>query len=423
MQKPRQRHTAPTADQTTLNKQCRQLEEQLAFFVGKVEQLEAENKALRRENVSLRKENRQLHLTHQALKAEHQKLQGQLSQNSHNSHQPPSSDKPWDKEKANEKGKGQGKNGTKSRGKSPLEQQEQKQKSNGGQPGHKGHTLEAVAHPDHIQWHLPEGCKHCGRHFEPSDAVRSVGNHQVFDIPQPQMEVTEHRIGEVHCCGCTQRGEAPQGVQPAPVQYGPGVHALVVLLGNYYHLSLEKSRQLIGDLFGYHPSEGTLTNLQERCHKALEPAEDQIKTALSHQSVVHFDETGLDKKRWLHTATNEHLTYCFAHPKRGRAAIAGPDSLLPAFTGWAVHDNWGAYYKVGSAYHALCGAHLLRDLQAAWEQEGRPWVYEMQGWLLRLLQRVQSQGGSLPQHEHRGVWARFKALQRAGQAQEPKIYR
>jgi len=38
--------------------------------------------------------------------------------------------------------------------------------------------------------------------------------------------------------------------------------------------------------------------------------------------------------------------------------------VLPEFTGVAVHDAWAPYDTYEQATHALCGAHVLRELQA-----------------------------------------------------------
>lgn len=39
-------------------------------------------------------------------------------------------------------------------------------------------------------------------------------------------------------------------------------------------------------------------------------------------------------------------------------------AVLPAFTGTAVHDAWAPYDTYKTAGHALCNAHVLRELQA-----------------------------------------------------------
>jgi hypothetical protein len=44
--------------------------------------------------------------------------------------------------------------------------------------------------------------------------------------------------------------------------------------------------------------------------------------------------------------------------------------VLPAFTGIAVHDAWAPYDRYRSATHALCNAHLLRELVAVTDTVG-----------------------------------------------------
>ena len=55
------------------------------------------------------------------------------------------------------------------------------------------------------------------------------------------------------------------------------------------------------------------------------------------------------------------------HPKRGTEGMNAA-GVLPSFTGIAVHDAWAPYDTyTGVAGHALCNAHLLRELAAVTE--------------------------------------------------------
>jgi hypothetical protein len=96
-------------------------------------------------------------------------LEARLKQNSGNSSRPPSSD------------------GFQRKPGLPKEP-----KRRGGQKGHKGHTLRKVEHPDHIVRLTTPVCE-CGL---PLDAhSREVEQtYQVFDLPQPKLEVTEYQI-------------------------------------------------------------------------------------------------------------------------------------------------------------------------------------------------------------------------------------
>ena len=73
---------------------------------------------------------------------------------------------------------------------------------------------------------------------------------QVFDLPQPRLEVTEYQIHQAMCsvCGKLHKGATPENVN-APVQYGNGVKAYAVLLNVHFKLPSKKIQLLFGDLF------------------------------------------------------------------------------------------------------------------------------------------------------------------------------
>jgi len=65
-------------------------------------------------------------------------------------------------------------------------------KKSGGQRGHKGDTLRAVAEPDMVIAHEAVACEHCAAPL-PAAMQTGVEKRQVFDLPQPRLEVTEHQ--------------------------------------------------------------------------------------------------------------------------------------------------------------------------------------------------------------------------------------
>jgi transposase len=91
----------------------------------------------------------------------------------------------------------------------------------GGPPGHAGHTLTLVAHPDTVVRHSPGCCPQCQQRLE-GRAGTVVERRQVHDLPARRLEVTEHQVEAVRCpaCGALARGVFPAELGGAPVQYG-----------------------------------------------------------------------------------------------------------------------------------------------------------------------------------------------------------
>ena len=121
--------------------------------------------------------------------------------------------------------------------------------------------------------------------------IEVLQKRQVFDIPAPRVEVTEHQLGVVVCCGGQHLGSFPPEVGQ-PVQYGSRIRALSVLLNNGYKVPLEKIEQLMVDLWGCSFNERTALTANNSMYERLEPVEQQIKEAVLTSQTAHFDETG-----------------------------------------------------------------------------------------------------------------------------------
>jgi transposase len=221
---------------------------------------------------------------------------------------------------------------------------------------------------------------------------RVVESRQEFDLPQAKLLVREYQRMSSACpnCGKQNSGSFPAGIT-APVQYGPGVLALGVLLNNACQVSFQKISVLFSDLFGYRINTSTLLKANLMVYEGLSESESVIKERLKQAPVAHFDETGMrveGKLHWLHTCSNEHYSYLFVDSHRGKQALAGANSILTDFTGWAVHDCLPAYFTFFAWKHSVCGAHLLRELQALLESGSR-WAASMKELLLSLYNHSQ----------------------------------
>jgi len=102
----------------------------------------------------------------------------------------------------------------------------------------------------------------------------------------------------------------------------------------------------------------------KRCSDSLDETMGRIKEKMAVSALGHFDETGtrVDKKLWwVHDASNSEYTYLDISPKRGTAGME-QCGVLPEFKGTAMHDCWASYWNYPDIQHAVCCAHLLREL-------------------------------------------------------------
>ena len=194
---------------------------------------------------------------------------------------------------------------------------------------------------------------------------------QVTEIPPVKAEVTEHQMIERECggCGARTRAQAPDGVN-APVQYGPRAAAMATYLWHGQFLSRDRAAAALGEMFGCAPSPGAIAAMTAKVAGVIAPAIDAIVKALIAADVAHFDETGFrvaGRLAWVHSASSGKFVLVTVHGKRGRQGMDAA-GVLPAFAGIACHDAWAPYDGYdGVAGHALCGAHLLRELTAVTE--------------------------------------------------------
>jgi transposase len=311
-----------------------------------------------------------------------EQLEARLNKDSHNSHQPPSSDGPAKRPR-------------------PRSLRKRSGKKSGGQPGHPGVTRCLVDDPDSIVAHVPAVCAECGAGLETAPEIGRE-RRQVIEIPKPRPEVTEHQAARKACpvCHTVTAGSFPPEVTQ-PVQYGPRTKAAAVYLQTYQLLPYERTAETMDDLFGVCPSEGTLASAQATAYTRLATVEQAIREAVRREAVAHVDESSIrigGRLAWVHVFSTALWTFYAQHAKRGRDAIDAI-GLLIGFAGRRVHDAWAPYLNLPGLY-ALCNAHLLRELIGLHEDTGQAWVQK----LIRLLM---------------GMQAAVVAAQAAGQSELP----
>ena len=272
-------------------------------------------------------------------------LREKLGKNSGNSSKPPSSDglkKPAPKSLRGTSGR-----------------------SAGGQKGHSGSNLTIIPEPDEIIMHEPGACAECRNHDICISSACVGETRQVIDIIV-DLKVTAHQTVMVEECplrGGMLKGEFPNDIK-APVQYGENLQALTVSLNTVGAVSVERTHEILSNMFGIPLATGTIVNMVSRCAEGLTETVDQIGDKAAASALLNLDETGTrvdGKTMWVHNASNSELTHLTVSEKRGQEGMdAG--GVLPRFTGTGVHDCWAPYWKYDRVRHSLCCAHLLREL-------------------------------------------------------------
>lgn len=374
-------------------------------LMKKIENLTDENKELIHKIDLFSLQNSTLEEENSKLMAKIKELEARLNKDSNNSSKPPSSDGLKKKKKV-------------------TNNRHNTERKTGGQEGHKGVTLNKTEVPDTIV-DIPLQVYSCDCGCNLLDVDDETKTRQVYDILL-QMVVTEYIVHSKKCqCGKVHSSEFPLDVTQ-PVQYGNSIKALMSLLTTYHFIPLERASELIEDLFGRKPSEGTIVNTNSKLSDILEIPVNTIKEQIKASPVVHFDESGFSDNavlKWMHVASTDFLTYYEMHKNRGYEG-ATSIGILPGFTGTAVHDHWMPYYKFTDCTHSECNVHVLRYLRDIHENYGQEWAQTFASMLLEIKKSVydhkESGATSMPTQECETWLKRYHSIITDGYVEDEK---
>ena len=203
------------------------------------------------------------------------------------------------------------------------------------------------------------------------------------------------------------------------------MRALVAYLCVHQHLPVDRAAQLLADVLGANVATGTLAAVLAEGAVGLDGFLATVRDQLAAAPVAHFDETGArvaGRLHWIHSASTSLLTLFTVHAKRGKVAM-DQAGVLGGFGGVAVHDGWAPYWRYQNATHALCGAHLLRELEAITEEPGQGWAAGMAELLVDaklVADRARAAGACRVQDATRArLHTRYERLLADGEAANP----
>ena len=160
----------------------------------------------------------------------------------------------------------------------------------------------------------------------------------------------------------------------------------------------------------------------------LLPNVARIAQALVDVPVAHADESGLrvaSRLHWLHTVASDTFTWYGVHATRGMLAIAA-HGILPKRVATLVHDCWKPYWQL-DCEHALCNAHLLRELTFPHETTGQRWPKRMIGLLTSAREgcEIARQDGrtALSDRQIRRIFTHYETILHNAQARNPHAVR
>ena len=301
----------------------------------------------------LTKQNSTLTATIAELNQTIKELKEQLNKNSKNSSKPPSSDglkKPAVKKNRSLR--------------------ESSGKKQGAQQGHNGVHLSVISNPDHTMEHMHFDCNGCPYREKCLDkACIKETRHEIDAVVT--VDVTAHNLIEVRECplhGGVKTGSFPKNIK-ATVQYGKNLQAMVVAFNTVGAVSINRTHEILSSVFNIPLATGTIKNMVTRCAESLKDTYEQIRLKMITLGLIHCDETGscVDGKTcWVHVASDQNYTYLTINQKSGQAGMDAAN-VLPHANGIIMHDCWSSYWKYQNVTHAICCAHLLRELNGVIE--------------------------------------------------------
>jgi len=255
-----------------------------------------------------------------------------------------------------------------------------RRKKHGPGFGHQRSIRPLVDNPDQVIEAAVQRCEHCQAGLE-GVAAEKILRHQITELPPIKPIVIETRQHQVICPEChrVNRGVLPEELKRKG-DFGPRLGAVAVYLRHQQHISYQRLRQVMEEIFGVSLSEGGIDGLMREAGLAAQAVAEEIKRQVVTSDIIGSDETSVRVKGrnwWEWVLVSARGIFHAIRSTRSAAVIAELMGNNRASC-W-VSDCFSAQLKAPAESFQLCLAHQLRDLQRLIELcPGFGWALQMQ---------------------------------------------
>ena len=208
-------------------------------------------------------------------------------------------------------------------------------------------------------------CPHCdGPVGDPEDVEQFI-----IELPEIKPVITRLITQKAHCnrCGTVWSShplQTSRATGAAQTQFGPRCKALAVDLHKRRGLSLNKTAEVLEEVFGIDITPGAIVHAEHKLAEECAPDYAEILKNLRESDVVHADETSWwvawqGGQRWLWSWSSRHWSLFRIAQSRGSDIVE--QVLGDAFEGTLVSDCLSAYDAI-ECDKQKCYAHHLRAL-------------------------------------------------------------
>ena len=169
-------------------------------------------------------------------------------------------------------------------------------RSPGGQPGHeaKNRRLLPLERVDEVVDHWPQRCQACARPFSANERwdAATPQRHQVAELPEVALTVSEHRLHRLRCPQCASETRAALPADVPRGAFGARLQAAVVTLAVRNRVSRRDAAELVRELFGCRLASGTIDAIVQGAGAALEEPHARLRDHVRSAPAVNIEKTG-----------------------------------------------------------------------------------------------------------------------------------